>query len=46
MVKALTLRLKVTGPVSDSQLPAEGVVENLLASLGDEIDTYELDFVY
>lgn len=46
MVKALTHRLKVTGPVSDSQPPAEGVVENLLASLGDEIDTYELDFVY
>lgn len=46
IVKALSRHLKVIGPVSDSQPPAKEVVENLLASLGDEVDTFELDFVY
>jgi len=46
MVRALSHRLKVTGPVSDSQEPPKTVVENLLASLGGDVDTFELDFEY
>lgn len=46
MVEALTHRFGVRGTVSDTRELPQGVLENLLAALGGEVTTYELDFTY